>query len=113
MLAKCANPACSIPFRRLSEGKLFQVETAGSPSEGIYDVRKGKPPHRIEHFWLCNQCAVLVTLTFDARVGIVTVPLPARDLTKRVRAIDPARKPPVAARPEESHRTAVLRYRNE
>jgi hypothetical protein len=113
MLAKCANPACSTPFRRLSEGKLFQVETAGSPSEGIYDVRKGKPPHRIEHFWLCNQCAALVTLTFDPGNGILTVPLPARDLTKRVRVIDRARKPPGAARPDESLRAAVLRYRNE
>jgi hypothetical protein len=34
MLYKCANEACSAPFRRLREGKLFQVETeyfAGHP----------------------------------------------------------------------------------
>ena len=27
MLYKCANEGCNTPFRRLREGKLFQVET--------------------------------------------------------------------------------------
>ena len=27
MLYKCANESCNTPFRRLREGKLFQVET--------------------------------------------------------------------------------------
>ena len=27
MLHKCANPACPVPFRKLSQGKLFLVET--------------------------------------------------------------------------------------
>ncbi len=27
MLYKCANESCNAPFRRLREGKLFQVET--------------------------------------------------------------------------------------
>jgi hypothetical protein len=31
MLHKCANEACSTPFRRLREGKLFQVETDTLP----------------------------------------------------------------------------------
>jgi hypothetical protein len=32
MLCKCANEACNTPYRRLREGKLFQVETEYFPS---------------------------------------------------------------------------------
>jgi len=28
MVAKCANPSCNVPFRYLSEGRLFRFETA-------------------------------------------------------------------------------------
>jgi hypothetical protein len=34
MLYKCANEAGSTPFRRLREGKLFQVETEYSKGHG-------------------------------------------------------------------------------
>ena len=35
--AKCANPACSVPFHRLERGKLFRFE-GRSPSEPCRDV---------------------------------------------------------------------------
>jgi hypothetical protein len=78
MLYKCANEACSTPFRRLREGKLFQVETeyfsgTGPPAESSRRTRKG---HRIEHYWLCDACSPFVTLTFDRQRGVITVPLP-------------------------------------
>ena len=78
MLYKCANEACNAPFRRLREGKLFQVETqyiAGrEPSTTL--SRRTRPWRRIEHYWLCDACSPYVTLTFDKQRGVVTVPLP-------------------------------------
>lgn len=77
MLYKCANEACNTPFRRLREGKLFQVETeyfVGHASSS--DGRKAKPGRRTEHYWLCDACFPFVTLTFDQRRGVITVPLP-------------------------------------
>ena len=57
MIAKCANPSCVASFRYLHEGKVFMVEV-GTPG----DATKAKLPHRIEHFWLCSQCAQSLTL---------------------------------------------------
>ena len=39
MLHKCANPACPIPFRKLSHGKLFLVETEPL---GVSELRRGR-----------------------------------------------------------------------
>ena len=75
MLAKCANATCSTPFRRMSEGKLFMVESNGRQEDENDSTRK-KAPHRIEYFWLCDSCAAMLTLIFDSRNGISTVPLP-------------------------------------
>ena len=80
MLAKCANPVCSRPFRRLSEGKLFLVES-GNRHDDELEVVRNKPSHHIEYFWLCEECARSVTLTFDSRRGICAVPLPAGETT--------------------------------
>ena len=77
MLHKCANPACLIPFRKLSQGKLFLVETEPL---GVSDLRRarwrGQPSHRIEYYWLCEQCAFALTLTYEKGRGVVTVPRP-------------------------------------
>ena len=78
MLYKCANEACNTPFRRLREGKLFQVETdyfAGRGSTAAVE-RKVRPWRRVEHYWLCDACSPFVTLTFDQSRGVITVPLP-------------------------------------
>jgi hypothetical protein len=73
MLQKCANPACSVPFRSLREGKLFLTENRDSPAEGrgVPSVRK----LRHEHFWLCESCSAHFTLRFDNDRGMMTVPL--------------------------------------
>jgi hypothetical protein len=68
-----------MPFRRLREGKLFVVETdypaAPDQHEGM-SVRRAKPPRRVEHYWLCDECSNFITLTFDRERGMITVPLP-------------------------------------
>ena len=79
MLYKCANEACSVPFRRLREGKLFQVETEYFGQDAAANGqpgRRSRPWRRIEHYWLCDACSAFVTLTFDRERGVVTVPLP-------------------------------------
>jgi hypothetical protein len=42
MLYKCANQACNTPFRRLREGKLFQVETEYFPGRGPAAEKRGQ-----------------------------------------------------------------------
>ncbi len=78
MLYKCANEACSTPFRRLREGKLFQVETEYFSGHGpaAESSRKTRKSRRIEHYWLCDACSPFVTLTFDQERGVITVPPP-------------------------------------
>jgi hypothetical protein len=77
VLNKCANPACLVPFRKLSQGKLFLVET--EPLDGSELRRahwRGQSSHRIEYYWLCDQCAFSLTLSYEKGRGVVTVPRP-------------------------------------
>jgi len=77
MLHKCANPDCVRPFRKLAEGKLFLIEIAGSCPPGRTATKwDGQTLHRVEHFWLCEPCASVLTLAFEKGRGMVTVPLP-------------------------------------
>ena len=76
MLAKCANRLCNTPFRRLTEGKLFLLQGETGAGREPHDPRKSKPPRRLEYFWLCSDCAPLVTLTFNSNTGVTAVPLP-------------------------------------
>ena len=61
MVSKCANPGCGVPFRRLCEGVLFQMNWKCS----------GPACSRIELFWLCPQCAEAMTL--EEREGKVKI----------------------------------------
>lgn len=94
MLHKCANPDCSIPFRHLREGKLFLAENEHLPRRrsGSRRTRMAASLRRLEHYWLCAQCAQQFTLAYDAERGMITVPLRAF----------PARKAP---RPETMEHT--------
>jgi len=70
MIAKCANPVCSAPFRYLREGKVFRMELDGAP-EG---ASRGKPVHKIEHFWLCGRCSMALTLISN-KGKVETIPI--------------------------------------
>ena len=74
MLHKCANPACTVPFRSLREGKLFLAETFPSDLDSPFNVNRRKLRRR-EHFWLCDACSSHFTLRFDPVQGMLTVPL--------------------------------------
>jgi hypothetical protein len=99
VLAKCANPTCSAPFRRLTEGKLFQVETRYPSTEGL-GARKHRASQRVEHFWLCSDCARLVTLAFHEDRGLVTVPLADGNVVRRVKLVEFNRRPALPTRPD-------------
>ena len=79
MLSHCANSQCSKPFLRLGEGRLFLVETTSTlePPEPSGRTRPSqrKRPKRVEHFWLCDQCAPFWTLALDGNQQIKLVPL--------------------------------------
>jgi hypothetical protein len=100
MLSKCANPACFAPFLRLTEGKLFQVETHLEPSSRLDESRR-KPPRRTEYYWLCAECCRFLTLA-SKEGTIITIPLPAIESLHLVRQSEPPRKPPVPHRKEVS-----------
>jgi hypothetical protein len=77
VLRKCANPACLVSFRKLSLGKLFLVET--EPLEGSELKRarwRGQLSHRIEYYWLCDQCAFALTLSYEKGRGVIAVSRP-------------------------------------
>lgn len=74
MLRKCANPACTVPFRSLREGKLFLAEASSYGLDSTVEGHRKKIPRR-EHFWLCAACSEHFTLRFDTEQGMMTVPL--------------------------------------
>lgn len=65
MLSKCANPACFARFRYLSQGRIFNIEVETS------SATESRPPsHKIEHFWLCENCARMMKVVREN--GLVT-----------------------------------------
>ena len=79
MLSHCANVQCRKPFLRLREGKLFLVETErdnkpGGPTTPAY-LKARQQQRRVEHYWLCDDCAVHWTLVYDREQGIALAPL--------------------------------------
>jgi hypothetical protein len=77
VLHKCANPTCLSPFRKLSQGKLFLVETEPREGSGLKRANwQGQSSHHIEYYWLCDQCAFVLTLSYEKGRGVITVPRP-------------------------------------
>jgi hypothetical protein len=79
MLSQCANSNCSTPFLKLREGKLFLVETdrLTKPGESVSPpfIRARRLQRQVEHYWLCDDCAVHWTLAYDRERGIALAPL--------------------------------------
>jgi hypothetical protein len=73
MLHKCANSRCSNLFRKMNEGRLFQLPQ--SRASGEKNLRHAAR-HGFEYFWLCDQCRLFFTLSFRPDSGVVVVPLP-------------------------------------
>jgi hypothetical protein len=65
MLDKCANPACTVPFRKLGSGRLFAFESVTIVRSQDPDSRGaiGRVPM---FFWLCEYCTRSFTLKCDS-----------------------------------------------
>jgi len=75
VISRCANPACSTRFRYLHEGRIFQFEVRSIPAAGV-DARSTKSPLRgTEYFWLCDSCALTMTLVLKPDTEIALVPI--------------------------------------
>jgi hypothetical protein len=74
VLHKCANPACPSRFRKLNQGKLFLVDTQPLESSEARRTRSRGQSHRVEYYWLCDQCAFAFTLSYEKGRGVVAVP---------------------------------------
>jgi hypothetical protein len=72
MVQKCANPACSSPFRNLRKGRVFVKEVESNP-EGS---NKSRSRH-LEYFWLCDACCRSMTVIAEKGNGVRIAPLPA------------------------------------
>jgi len=59
MVSKCANPACTTPFRYLHEGRIF---TVGADAQHRSADGAGS---NIERYWLCSSCCASMTLVLD------------------------------------------------
>ncbi len=92
MLSKCANPTCCASFRRLTEGKLFQVETCYSNNPQDGENGKRSTQRRTEYFWLCSDCCRGFTLV-SANGRVTTVPLPEEN---QLISPESHRKPPLS-----------------
>ena len=69
MVDKCANPACSERFRRLSQGRVFVIEVQA-------DDQTSQSARQLQYFWLCNSCCHTMTVMLDRANGVLVVPLP-------------------------------------
>jgi hypothetical protein len=67
MLSKCLNSHCSATFQYFGQGRLFRVDFADAGrrralvgKESVSSIRSKACP--IEHFWLCDDCASLMSI---------------------------------------------------
>ena len=74
MISKCANPACSARFLYLHTGKLYRFERENrDDTQPLPEARR--PARSLEFFWLCEKCALSLTLVYCRGVGVTTHPL--------------------------------------
>jgi hypothetical protein len=69
---KCANPACPSAFRWSEGGKLFRFRRS-SPESAAKDSSKqsSTAAQDVKHYWLCGQCSLVFTLTYDDSQGVI------------------------------------------
>lgn len=78
MLSKCANPDCAASFHYLGQGKLYEIRSSEPQVTGPQLIAPKKAAGRSERFWLCNDCASVMTLAVDASRKIILLPLQPR-----------------------------------
>jgi hypothetical protein len=66
---KCANPACPTAFHWLGGGKFFRFRLDEAPE--ARDRCAQESLHGVKHYWLCERCSHIFTLTHNPQHGIV------------------------------------------
>jgi|SRR6185437_1979441 hypothetical protein len=71
---KCANPTCTANFEWLAGGRLFRFNGSSRPIEpsgGKAELSANSAQSQlVKHFWLCEKCSSLYTLTYDPEQGV-------------------------------------------
>jgi hypothetical protein len=75
MLSKCANPDCGASFHYLGQGKLYEIRPKPELAGPQLIFPKKAAAGRSERFWLCNNCASVMTLAIDASKKVILLPL--------------------------------------
>jgi hypothetical protein len=69
---KCANPACPTAFDWLGGGKFFRFQPLSAP---LHSEAQGAllltGTHGVWHYWLCERCSQVFTLTHDETQFVV------------------------------------------
>jgi hypothetical protein len=89
MVGQCSNPGCSRPLTSLAEGRLFQFEITSisiSAVDDHSDQFDETPQRDTAHFWLCSQCAAIMTLELEPLGGLRVIPLESVTPIPRSRA---------------------------
>jgi hypothetical protein len=78
MVSRCANPGCGKLLHYLLDGRVFLFEHL------VASASHGEKRHRqLEHYWLCGDCAALMTLVKDDQgVRVLYHAPPAADSTE-------------------------------
>jgi|SRR5579872_1350596 hypothetical protein len=103
MLHKCANPDCTSPFRKLSQGKLFLVNVPLEAADARRTRWRVQPRSRVEYYWLCDPCAFALTLSYEKGRGVVAVPLAGNTKKMPAAALQSVKRPnPASPRSQQS-----------
>lgn len=74
MLAKCANPGCSIPFHYFREGQIFVIEDKERNRGGTcVDEATSEEQYPLKYFWLCGNCCREMSFGIDEFSGAIVI----------------------------------------
>jgi hypothetical protein len=69
---KCANPACVTTFDWLVGGKLFRFRRENKHAPVVDGSTSDfDNSHHVAHFWLCERCAHIFTLSYEPGKGVL------------------------------------------
>ena len=97
MLTKCFNSQCSATFHSLDQGRLFRIDY----SEALKKIAGMRPKedrasrsktYPIEHFWLCEKCAVVFSVELTAGGEVCLLPIARKPIAVVGRNTRGARK---------------------
>jgi hypothetical protein len=83
MINQCANLTCSKPLHYLREGRVFVFDVSDAH---IVQGSDGPRERRLEHYWLCGDCAQTFMLerTAEGKIRVI-----ARQAVRAVRRPTP------------------------